>query len=111
MIRQGLLCRNCTAGKCHDVPTDLSSVSIACQSCNEAGCDDCGQTGYIELTSCPKRMVDRGTLQAIRMADLMKEGLPPVAGGVLDQSAWFVNFYEVFRSEQNRAEAEAYKRA
>jgi hypothetical protein len=56
-------------------------------------------------------MIDRKTLQAMRMADLMKEGLPPVAGGVLDQSAWFVSFYECFRSEQNRAEAEAYRRA
>lgn len=55
-------------------------------------------------------MIDRGLLRAIRMADLMKQGLPPVAGGVLDQSAWFVSFYEVFRSEQNRAEAEAYRR-
>jgi hypothetical protein len=55
-------------------------------------------------------MIDRGLLRAIRMADLMKQGLPPVAGGVLDQSAWFVSFYECFRSEQNRAEAEAYRR-
>jgi hypothetical protein len=55
-------------------------------------------------------MIDRGLLRAIRMADLMKQGLPPVAGGVLDQSAWFVSFYECFRSEQNRSEAEAYRR-
>jgi hypothetical protein len=88
----------------------VASVSIACSSCNEAGCDECGQTGYIELTGCPKEMIDRGLLRAIRMADLMKQGLPPVAGGVLDQSAWFVSFYECFRSEQNRAEAEAYRR-
>lgn len=88
----------------------MASVSIACSSCNEAGCDECGQSGYIELTGCPKEMIDRGLLRAIRMADLMKQGLPPVAGGVLDQSAWFVSFYECFRSEQNRAEAEAYRR-
>ncbi len=88
----------------------MASVSIACSSCNEAGCDECGQSGYVELTGCPKEMIDRGLLRAIRMADLMKQGLPPVAGGVLDQSAWFVSFYECFRSEQNRAEAEAYRR-
>jgi len=88
----------------------VASVSIACSSCNEAGCDECGQSGYVELTGCPKEMIDRGLLRAIRMADLMKQGLPPVAGGVLDQSAWFVSFYECFRSEQNRAEAEAYRR-
>ena len=44
------------------------------------------------------------------MADLMKQGLPPVAGGVLDQSAWFVSVYEAFRSEEAKAEAEVYKR-
>ena len=85
-------------------------MSLACSGCNETGCDACGQSGYVELTSCPKQMIDRGLLRAIRMADLMREGLPPVAGGVLDQSAWFVSFYECFRSEQNRAEAEAYRR-
>lgn len=86
-------------------------MSIACLSCNEAGCDDCDGRGYVDLTECPKQMIDRKTLRAIRMADLMREGLPPVAGGVLDQSAWFVSFYECFRGELNLAEAEAYKRA
>lgn len=86
-------------------------MSIACSECNEAGCEMCDHTGYVEIASCPKKMIDGDLLSAIRMADLMKQGLPPVAGGVLDQSAWFVSFYECFRSESNRAEAEAYKRA
>jgi hypothetical protein len=86
-------------------------VSIACPTCEEAGCDDCGGSGYFEVTDCPKSLIDRETLRAIRMADLMRQGLPPVAGGVLDQSAWFVSFYELFRSEQIRAENEAIKRA
>ena len=85
-------------------------MAIACPACNEAGCDDCGETGYVELTTCPKQCIEPSLLRAIRMADLMKQGLPPVAGGVLDQSAWFVSFYECFRSEENRAEAEAYRR-
>jgi len=92
------------------MPTELSSVSIACPACNEAGCDDCGETGYVEITDCPKRCIDAGLLRAIRMADLMKQGLPPVAGGVLDQSAWFVSVYEAFRAEEAKAEAEVYKR-
>ncbi len=92
------------------MPTELSSVSIACPTCNEAGCDDCGETGYVEITDCPKRCIDAGLLRAIRMADLMKQGLPPVAGGVLDQSSWFVSVYEAFRSEEAKAEAEVYKR-
>jgi hypothetical protein len=86
-------------------------LAIACPSCNEAGCGDCGESGYVELTACPKRSIDLGTLEAMRMADLMGSGLPPVEGGVLDQSAWFVSFYECWRAELNRAEAEAYKRA
>lgn len=85
-------------------------MSIACTTCNEAGCDDCGGTGYVEIADCPKRCIEPNLLRAIRLADLMKQGLPPVAGGVLDQSSWFISFYECFRSEENRAEAESYRR-
>ena len=64
----------------------------------------------MEITDCPKRCIGVDVLRAIRLSDLMKQGLPPVAGGVLDQSAWFVSFHEAFRAEEVRAEAEAYKR-
>jgi len=36
------------------------------------------------------------------MIDLCKQGLPPVAGGVLNQSAWFMAAYREFRWEENR---------
>ena len=91
------------------MPTETSSVEIACPTCNETGCNDCGESGYVKITDCPKRCIEPSLLRAIRLADLMKQGLPPVAGGVLDQSAWFISFYEAFRSENNWAEAETYR--
>lgn len=43
------------------------------------------------------------------MADLMKVGIPPVDAGSLEQSQWFLNFYNIFQYENSIAEAELYK--
>jgi hypothetical protein len=40
------------------------------------------------------------------MADLFNEGLPPVAGGSLDQSASFVDAVRILKYEENRIKAE-----
>lgn len=82
---------------------------MACPKCEEAGCGDCGQAGFFSLTDCPKKLVDWELVQAIRYAELFGKGLPPVAGGSLDQSAWFVSLYSAFEYETNLAEAEQYK--
>jgi hypothetical protein len=37
------------------------------------------------------------------------KGLPPIAGGVLDQSAWFVDFHRSQHVEDEKAKAEAMK--
>jgi hypothetical protein len=39
----------------------------------------------------------------------MQKGLPPISGGSLEQSAWFMNFFAFWDSEHNRAENEVYK--
>ena len=38
------------------------------------------------ITSCPYDLIDEPTMQAIRIAGFWKKGLPPVAGGTLDQT-------------------------
>jgi hypothetical protein len=40
----------------------------------------------------------------------MKQGLPPVTGGALDQSAWFVSMFNQLTSDEAMAQAEAIKR-
>jgi len=38
------------------------------------------------IASCPYKLIDEPTMQAIHIAGFWKKGLPPVAGGMLDQT-------------------------
>lgn len=62
------------------------------------------------VTDCPKQFLDWELVRAIRFAELFSKGLPPVAGGSLDQSSWFINFHALYEYETNQAEAEVYKK-
>jgi hypothetical protein len=39
---------------------------------------------------CPKASIGAETWEAIELAELYRKGLPPVAGGSMDQAAGFV---------------------
>jgi hypothetical protein len=75
-------------------------VEIQCPECGEKGCDKCDDRGFIPLTSCPNRMVSSELRQVIRLADFYEKGLPPVAGGALDQSNRFIEACEFLWGEQ-----------
>lgn len=47
----------------------------------------------------------------IEMADLMQHGIPPVAGGALDQAAAFLDACRLIWSDQAEHKAEAMKEA
>lgn len=96
-----MLCKAC-GGTCKDEPSAEMPVEIACPGCNEAGCESCGDTGYFNLTECPQRYVGGELTEAINMAGMCGGGLWPVAGGLLDQSAWFVDLWQQLQSEQNK---------
>jgi len=91
------------------LPSEAIPIDVACPRCEEAGCDDCDGAGTFSLTSCPKKMLDWELVQVIRYAELFGKGLPPVAGGSLDQSAWFINLHSFYEYESSLAEAEQYK--
>lgn len=55
-------------------------------------CDECGGTGTFDITDCPQRWIDDWVWQMIELAEMYEKGLPPVIGGVLDQTAYFVRF-------------------
>jgi len=77
-------------------------VQTDCMSCNgsEEGCNDCRQTGKWELTQCPLEILTPDVLQTIELAELYEKGLPPVAGGVLDQANIFIESCRfIFRIE------------
>lgn len=78
---------------------------MACPGCEEAGCDLCDGRGYFDLTDCPQRYVGREMTEAINMAGMCGNGVWPGAGGILDQSAWFVDLFSVMEQEQSKIES------
>lgn len=44
------------------------------------------------MTRCPYSYIDTDLASAIQLADLFEKGIPPVAGGVLDQAKQFIDF-------------------
>jgi len=58
-------------------------------ACNGAGCDEC-QGGRIEITQCPLEVITPDVWEVMELAQLYEKGLPPVAGGALDQAKSFV---------------------
>lgn len=62
-----------------------------CNCCDGFGCEECKGTGKIKITCCPLEMITRDVWELIALAELFEKGLPPVAGGVLDQAKIFVD--------------------
>jgi len=42
----------------------------------------------------------------IPLADLFAKGIPPVSGGVLDQSAWFIQASRILERDEETIKAE-----
>jgi len=65
---------------------------MQCVECEGAGCEACGGRGEIEIAHCPLGELDMETRRFIDLARLYLDyGLPPVAGGSLDQTACFID--------------------
>lgn len=64
---------------------------MECVSCNGAGCLDCDEQGSIIIAACPLEFVTADVWEVIKFAELYEKGLPPVAGGALDQACIFIN--------------------
>lgn len=109
MIRQGRLCRTCT-NVCKNNPKEpeaVESIEIECPECSGNGCSDCQETGAFEIDGCPNDFC-RSVAQLATLADLFAKGIPPVAGGALDQSNSFIEAVRILESEEAKAKAEAY---
>jgi hypothetical protein len=76
------------------MPSEVLPAIGTCVVCggNSIGCQECDGTGTFKITDCPQRWIDEWVWQMIELADLYEKGLPPLAGGVLDQAAYFVRF-------------------
>ncbi len=72
--------------------------------CSGEGCDSC-TGGSVRIDGCPNAYC-ASVVPAINLVELFEKGLPPVTGGVLDQSASFLNAARFFASEDQLAKAE-----
>lgn len=59
----------------------------------------------MSITTCPNQYC-REVATLIPLADLFAKGLPPVEGGVLDQSAWFLQAARILEREEETIKAE-----
>lgn len=73
-----------------------------CPACEGGGCPVCRGSGWIEVTACPLTVLPPEVWEVLDLAETFRRGLPPVAGGVLDQSAWFVAAARFVWAEQDR---------
>lgn len=64
----------------------------------------------IEVRRCPAKTLPREIAEALSWISLARNGDWPCAGGLLDQSAAFVDAFKIVGREVNRIEAEASKR-
>ena len=99
LIRNGSLCRLCSDSKCKDIGSDAEPIELECPCCHGSGCDHCNQ-GSIRIKGCPNDFC-RPIADATHLIDLYAQGLPPIAGGALDQSAWFIEAARRLKADEN----------
>lgn len=82
-------------------------AEFECPICNGYGCNECDE-GVCKLTQCA-RVYTRELVRAINMVSHVDKGLLPSAGGLLDQSAWFLDLITAVTNEQNKIDSERLK--
>jgi hypothetical protein len=85
----GVACSACTARHCVDEPTVDEPICLPMRG-----------EAPLEITQCPNRFCGENARQAVRLANLTRKGLPPVAGGALDQTQSFISALELIWAEQ-----------
>ena len=99
-----MLCRSCTNVTCRSLSTERDKIEIECPRCNGEGCEEC-KNGLFEIDGCPNSFCS-SVVRSLTMFDLFEKGLPPVTGGVLDQSNSFIEAAQFFESEERRVKNE-----
>lgn len=65
--------------------------------------------GQVELTVCGAEYT-RGLGELANIASYAEKGMLPQPGTILDQSAWFIDFWHSLQSQLNKVEAEKLER-
>jgi hypothetical protein len=72
---------------------------MVCPVCEGEGCEECKE-GQIDITECPLELITEDVWQVIRFAELYEKGLPPIAGGALEQAKVFVDAAQFIMNEK-----------
>lgn len=107
MVRCGELCKSCS-GRCQEIITAEQPAEIECPSCGGHGCEEC-KDGFFELTQCPSKYIGQELISDIQIVTASEHHLP-VAGGLLDQSAWWFELRQALKAEENAIIEEREKR-
>ena len=74
---------------------------MLCVACNGSCCDECKNTGTVDILTCPLEVVTQDVWDLLDHAELyLEHGLPVVAGGQLDQAAGFIEACRFISSER-----------
>lgn len=110
------MCKGCSAGRCLEAPSEAEYAELDCPACDGEGaykgtqCGACDGVGRYRVTECFQDY-SRSLVEPLNLAVLVTSSHTwPVAGGLLDQSAWFLELQQRFESECNRVDNERSKR-
>lgn len=73
---------------------------LTCAACGGVGCGDC-DGGQVTVVGCPLDQVPRAVWSVLEAAGLLEQGLAPVAGGLLDQAAGFLDAARQISAEKS----------
>ena len=97
-----------------DPPSPQSPILVACPVCNrkDPQCPACGGRGEFRVEQDPRARLPRLASRVAQLADLyLDHGLPPVTGGSLSQSNWFVDAAAFCVADRERMIADRYARS
>jgi hypothetical protein len=103
-----MLCRSCSNTTCRSLSTERDRIEIECPKCNGEGCEECSG-GMFAIDGCPNNYCSP-VVRSLTLFDLFEKGLPPVAGGVMDQANSFIEAAQFFESEERRVKNERISR-
>lgn len=93
---------------CRDIVSEQSPAEIECPVCGGAGCSEC-ERGWFTVTECPSRYIGQELIQDIQVVTCSEHHLP-AAGGILDQTAWWMELTTTLQSDEAKIRDDKYRR-
>lgn len=94
--------------KCQNIVTQETPAEVECPCCGGIGCDQCVD-GWFAVTQCPSKYIGQELISDIQIVSACEHHLP-VAGGLLDQSAWWFELRSLLKSEEHLIQEEQARR-